>query len=243
MNKWLWLAVRTDAKILWVVLFVAPGFVVQAQQDNFVERSRCSTADIDAYADCRQANPLYGQHQQELSTDDATQSSGQLRGYVGGSLGAFFPDDEFADTSFGGSIFFGAEFNKNLGLEFETVFLGGGTELRSVDYSAWALFINPRFNLPLDADSQDAKINLYLSPGLGLSQSEIDFASDDFELEFEDETLFTVQVKLGIEFDISRTNSLFFQGRYVTQAAESSDAFRIFSGEFFSVEAGTKVSF
>ena len=252
---------KLDAKITVVtaIFSICPGLIAQAQEINSVEDYQlyCSSAayyyDVES-PECEKYKPVYEQQRQQESNDENSsptidnaeetpRSTQQVRGYIGGSLGAFFPDSDFGDTGFGGSIFLGANFNKNIGLELETILLGGGTELDIADYSAWALFINPRFNLPLDANSQDAKISLFLSPGIGISQAEIDI--DEFDLEAEDETRFTIQVKAGIEYNISRSNSIFVQGRYVTQTLGNSEYFSIdtYSNEFFSVEAGTKFSF
>ena len=242
---------KLDAKItvLTTIFSIFPGLIAQAQEINSVEDYQfyCSSAayyyDVES-PECEKYKPVYEQQRQQESNDvnssptrdnkETTSSTQQVRGYMGASLGAFFPDEELADTGFGGSIFLGANFNQYISLELEAGLLGGGTELDIADYSVWALFINPRFNLPLDANSQDAKVSLFVSPGIGISQAEIDI--DEFDLEVEDETRFTIQVKAGIEYDISRNNSLFLQGRYVTQTAENTI-------DFFSVEAGTKFTF
>ena len=241
-----------DAKItvLTTIFSICPGLVAQAQEINSVEDYQlyCSSAayyyDVES-PECEKYKPVYEQQRQQESndenfsptidnTEETTSSTQQVRGYAGVSFGAFFPDEELADTGFGGSIFLGADFNKYVGLELEAGLLGGGTELNIADYSVWALFINPRFSLPLDTNSEESKVTLFVSPGIGISQAEIDI--DEFDLEVEDETRFTIQVKAGIEYDISRSNSLFIQGRYTTQTAENTI-------DFFSIEAGTKFMF
>ena len=266
MNKLLrnTLASELDAKLTFLatVFSICPGLVVQAQEINSFEGDQldwCSTAyyDDDQNFECEQYKQIYEQQKQQEPDEDSnpsldnteedrpeeTNNSGQVRGYVGGSLGAFFPDSDFTEA-FGGSIFFGAEFNKNLGLELETILLGGITESEILDYSAWAVLINPRLIIPLDANSQDASFLFFLSPGIGVSQTEADLDFGDFQLEEEDETRFTIQVKLGLEYNISRSNSLFIQGRYLTQTTEDSVfVVDLFPNELFSIEAGTTFKF
>ena len=172
---------KLDAKItvLTTIFSICPGLLAQAQEINSVEDYQlyCSSAayyyDVQS-PECEKYKPIYEQQRQQEpneedssptidNAEESTSSTEQVRGYAGVSLGAFFPNEELTDTGFGGSIFLGANFNKYIGLELEAGLLGGGTELDIADYSVWALFINPRFNLPLDANSQDAKVSLFLS--------------------------------------------------------------------------------
>ena len=114
---------KLDAKITVVtaIFSICPGLVAQAQEINSVEDYQlyCSSAayyyDVES-SECEKYKPVYEQQRQQEpeqndevsptdSTEESTRSSEQVRGYAGVSLGAFFPNEELADTGFGGSIF------------------------------------------------------------------------------------------------------------------------------------------
>ena len=184
---------------------------------------------------CDQYEGIYGdklqqeldQRQKRRNTQPQTieEKANRIEPFIGGTIGAFFPTDEFANTGFGGSIFTGANFNRNIGADIEFGYLGGGTDFDDIDYSLWAIFIGPKFMLPLT--NKENSSYLYLTPGIGVSQAEVDV--DDIA-SFEDSTRFSYQGKLGISFPVSNRVESFAQARYAAQA--SGDTVDFFSSEF-----------
>ncbi len=154
-----------------------------------------------------------------------------IKPYLGGTLGVFFPDLDEANTGFGGSIFAGAKFNKNFGADLEFGLLGGGTDFEDVDYSVWALFVNPRLILPF-TDKKNSS-HLFFSPGIGISKAEVDLGNS---MSVEDDTRFTWQIKLGLSFPIADRYNSFAQVRYATQTEDNTI-------DFFSSEVGFSIEF
>ena len=206
------------------------------------------------------------------------------------------------DPGINGSVFGGLNFNKNLGAElefllgfgsadtddfnqgvddafgdlreqsaqFQAIDFTGGIET-DVDYSAFALYASPKFNLPISN-----RFNLFLSPGIGLSQTnvnyeadsdlrfartqgtgdpELDAELDSLEAEFDglndeintdrdsSKTGISFQIKAGASFQISETIGLFGQLRYVTLPTESNDEFETDSLNSFATQAGLTFNF
>ena len=107
------------------------------------------------------------------------------------------PDIEFSDpeydTTFLGSLFGGIKFTKSISADLEFLLALGGVDSDSLengfndfaaasgvegslstdgDFSAFAFYINPRFELPL---SKSGNFNVYITPGIGLSQTNVNF--------------------------------------------------------------------
>ena len=175
--------------------------------------------------------------------------------------GTEFPEGEYS-TGFSGSIFGGIKFTRNLAADVE-LYLGIGgldtddyddfvndpaNELLIVgeyesdgDYSAFAFYINPRFELPL---SESGSFSLYISPGIGISQTNVNFESEDEGVENirdidDSRTGFTYQVKGGATVAISETIGVFGQLRYTSLPTDDDvDTINI-----FATEAGLKFNF
>ena len=151
-----------------------------------------------------------------------------LSGYAGGSLGAFFPDENLfnaLENGFGGSIFIGGRWNRYLATDLEFTYIGGGTMFDDIDYSAWGLAINPRLIVPFNNNTNSASI--FVSPGIGVS------IVTDFSVA---ETDLTWQVKGGFTIPIGNKFNIILQGRYISQ----------FEGEdngAFGTELGFSVNF
>lgn len=183
----------------------------------------------------------------EKVTKDSIQNN-RIKGYVGGSLGAFFPTDDTEltfndevdlDTAIGGSLFAGAKFNRYFATDLEFMLLGGGTEFDDVDYSQWGIMINPRLILPLSKKKN--AVALFLSPGLGISKGEVDWDLFDDEddigsLAFEDDIRFAWQLKLGLSVPFGDRYSGFTQVRYVNPTGEK-------TVDIVSTEAGFAIEF
>lgn len=187
----------------------------------------------------------------EKVTKDITQNN-HIKGYVGGSLGAFFSTGDTesetfgeidSDTGFGGSLFAGAKFNRYFATDLEFMLLGGEAEPEffgnsdDLDYSQWGVLINPRFILPLS--KKENAVALFLSPGLGISQGEISLDFDDdgeFIFVSEDNIRFAWQVKLGISVPFGDRYSGFTQVRYVNPTGD-------LTADLVSTEAGFAIEF
>ncbi len=171
-------------------------------------------------------------------------------------------------TSFDGSIFGGIKFTKNIGadLEFLLAFGGISDDLENSinegiaanpdfaasgitaevdgDFSAFAFYINPRFELPL---GEDGKFSVYASPGIGLAQTNVnlnaDIVAEGQATSVTDEdasnTGITFQVKGGANYLISDTTGIFGQVRYANLPTEEG----LDSISIFGVETGLTFNF
>jgi hypothetical protein len=241
------MAIITPSKIAFAsLLVVANAALAQAQEINSYEDFKlyCSDAayqyDV-ASPDCDDYKPYYQERIQEEIQPQNTNPDlnkierrsikrNEVSGYAGLTLGAFFPDIDGADTGFGGSVFIGGRWNKYLATDLEFTYLGGGTDIDSVDYSAWGLAINPRFIIPFTEDNNSA--SFYISPGLGISSAE----AEVYNINIEDETRLTWQIKIGFTIPIQERYNVFLQGRYVNQFEED-------TVDFFGTEIGFSVNF
>jgi opacity protein-like surface antigen len=178
------------------------------------------------------------------------------------------PSDIDYSTGFAGSIFGGVKFNEMIAAELEFLLglgsgdtdgvnndyqdffgslsdslegtgvdLTGDFEAES-DYSAFAIYASPRFDLPISE-----KFSVFISPGVGLSQTNINLKTetdlsfsgegvpDDLQEQFdqfdqqvaaanqeidESTTGISFKIKAGAEFQISDTIEIFGQATYVT---------------------------
>ena len=194
--------------------------------------------------------------------------------YAGFSLGAGFPSGEidFANTeappaeysnSFVGSLLGGIKFSKNISADAEFLLVLGGINTDDFEdyandpangfntdgsfesdasYSAFAFYLNPRFELPLN---KSESFNLYLSPGIGLSQTIVTRSSEDSENQFLDDedisnTSFTYQIKGGASYLISDTIGVFGQLRYASLGTDESESDFPDDINFFSTEVGMR---
>ncbi len=179
--------------------------------------------------------------------------SNAISGYAGATIGVFFPDlDEDSDIftgnntdindGFGGSIFAGAKFNKYLATDLEfSSFVGDiDSDLDADDenYTVTSVFLNPRFILPLN--DQDNSLDLYLSPGIGISTliSRVEDEVGDFDrtTTIEDDTRFTWQVKGGASVPVSSKFSILGQLRYASQTGDNAI-------DYFGTELGVEFDF
>jgi opacity protein-like surface antigen len=189
-------------------------------------------------------------------------------GFAGGSSAteeeqAAFSSFDVGDTgeytnSFDGSLFGGIKFSQNISADLEFFLALGGLETEKVenlfrdngaegnvegDFSAVALYANPRFELPITGDD---KLSLYISPGIGLSQtnvnlkieglSSVDVPDEDTD---ESQTGISFQVKGGAEYQISDTMDIFAQARYVTLPTGGD----LDSINIFGLDGGLKFNF
>jgi opacity protein-like surface antigen len=179
--------------------------------------------------------------------------------YVGGSLGIFFPNfgdgyddsiDDAANDAFGGSFFGGYQFNKNLGVDLEFILVGGGfdeDELGAgtdddVDYSGWALMVNPRYTIPFTSNGSESKLSAFISGGIGLGDGKIDGTIQNVEYSGASGTSFAWQIKGGLGYKFTQQLDAFFQLRYLSITEIDSDIDDS-SLSFFSPEIGVKYSF
>jgi opacity protein-like surface antigen len=186
-------------------------------------------------------------------------------GFAGGSAATEEEEASFStlgagDTgeytnSFDGSLFGGIKFNKNISADLEFFLALGGLETESFqnllddrevagnvegDFSAFALYASPRFELPITGDD---KLSLYVSPGIGLSQANVNLTiegSDGFDDDTdESQTGISFQVKGGAEYQISDTIDIFAQARFNTlPTGEDLDSIKI-----FGIDGGLKFNF
>ena len=187
-------------------------------------------------------------------------------GLEGGIEGLEFDSPEY-NTAFLGNLFGGIKFTRNLAADLEFLLALGGVDTDSLDdafnsflneqevegsletdgdYSAFALYINPRFELPL---SSSGNFNVFASPGIGISQTNVNFEAqsdipaigDDNINEDEDasSTGVSFQIKGGASYAFSDTLGAFAQVRYITLPTD--DDFD--SINMFGADAGLKFNF
>ena len=152
----------------------------------------------------------------------------------------------------------------------DTVSVNGDFEA-DADYSTFALYLSPRFDLPISE-----RFGIFVSPGIGLSQTnvnyevdsdvsvnrtgssgnpeldaEFDETADEFNNTFEElntdrdssRTGVSFQIKAGASYQISNTIGIFGQVRYVTLPTESNDEFETDNLNSFSTQAGLTFNF
>lgn len=158
-----------------------------------------------------------------------------IQGYYGGiSGGVFLSPDPLGgrvdlNTGYGGSVFGGVKFPKNLSAEAEFIFALGGIdssdEISGVefdgDYNTFGLMINGRYDIPV---SEKGGFKLFVSPGIGLvrASQNIEVSNDDFPefgtLSSADisTTTFGFQLKAGASIPFGEKLQGFAQGRYMT---------------------------
>ena len=164
---------------------------------------------------------------------DKKVSQDNVHGYIGATIGGFFPDGgSFAadlNTGLGISLYGGVKFNRYIATDIEIAALAGTIDDSDIDYGVAALFINPKFMLPLD--DRDRGAFLFLSPGIGVSEANTNFDIDDLEVAVFDDSRFTWQIKAGISLPVSKRLSTFGQVRYASQTEED-------TVNFFGTEIG-----
>ena len=158
------------------------------------------------------------------------QSSKGTTGYLGATIGAFFPDADALDTGFGISLYGGAKFNQYFATDLEIDLLGGGTEISGIAYGVFAAFINPKFIFPFDKQENSASV--YFSPGIGISALGV----GDGDVTVNDDTRLTWQAKAGISVPVSRKLDILGQVRYASQFEED-------TVDFFGTEIGLNFEF
>jgi len=197
-------------------------------------------------------------------------------GFLSGSIedtAENLSDPEYSNA-FLGSIFGGVKFSKYISADLEFILGVGGANTDDLeadadadanftgdlsvdgDYAAFGLYLNPRFELPLDRRD---RLNLYLSPGLGISQTNVnlnfvnfDETSDvdpEFRGDFDASQLgISFQIKGGASFAIRDNIVIFAQARYVDFPTEdelnpNSVVTDLDPLNIFSTELGLKLRF
>lgn len=177
----------------------------------------------------QQTNPQQPRRRNVESEKNENDNEKGVSGYVGTTLGLFFPNEDFVNTGFGGNLYVGAKFNRYFATDLESVSIFGSTDYDD-NYWARGLFLNPRFILPFDNKADSS--SLYISPGIGISQA----VSIDDGYIYTDDVHFTWQIKGGLTFPLIRNLDLFGQLRYVSQTADD-------TVDFFGTEIGIDFQF
>jgi len=202
---------------------------------------------------------------------------GGVSGGLGFPDGGAFPDTDVEflpaveyTNGFIGSLFGGVKFSKNISIDGEFLLALGGLNDDDVqeaeatnedpddlvlddiniegDYSAVAFYINPRFELPVGE-----KFNLYLSPGIGISQTNVESTvtgintagTEVDNIDDDNRTAFSYQVKGGATYAINGYTSIFGQVRYVSMPTVDDDTNTndFDSLNIFATELGVKFNF
>jgi len=234
--------------ILTTVILSSPIGVFAQESKLPGEQTARLSSQLDYEADVRNKDSV----PRERRTRKEQKSNG-ISGYAGATLGVFFSDiDEDSDIflgndtdindGFGGSLFGGVKFNRNLATDLEFVAFAGdidsNLDVDEENYTVTSVFLNPRFILPLN--DKDNSLDLFLSPGIGFSTliSRVEDEVGDFDstTTIEDDTRFAWQVKGGASVPISSKFSILGQLRYASQTGD--DAI-----DYFGTEVGVEFNF
>lgn len=175
------------------------------------------------------------------------------------------------NNSFDASLFGGIKFTDNISADLEFLLALGGIDTEDTnnvfrdllaeqgtdvdasfdaDFNAFALYANPRFELPI---TKEKKLSLYISPGIGVSQTNANISLDSVEglsaaqlrdvnaqvERDESQTGISFQVKGGAEYQVSDTMDIFAQARYVTLPTGG----ELDSIKIFGLDTGLKFNF
>ncbi|MEO1670437.1 MAG: outer membrane beta-barrel protein, partial [Cyanobacteria bacterium J06631_2] len=222
---------------------------------DYLEQCIPESEDDELNPECdrlKEANDAVEEEEEDVAETEP-EPENSIGGYVGITLGVFFPDidessevfagdnTDIGDAAFGSSIFAGISFSRYLATDIELSALIGDIDSdldEDEGYVLGAFFLNPRFSLPLGSDRNS--LALFLSPGIGISQltSSLEDEVDDFDRTtfIEDDIRFTWQVKGGVSVPVSRKFSVLGQLRYASQTGD--DAI-----DYFGAELGASFNF
>ena len=209
-------------------VFPLPNSCIHAEGSEEYKNSECHLSS----ADENNQNSIIAQRRTRTSRS-ANQKT--IQGYYGGiSGGAFLSPDPLGglvdlNTGYGGSVFGGIKFPKNLSAETEFIFAFGGIDSSDEisgakfdgDYNTFGLMINGRYDIPL---SEKNNFSLFVSPGIGFvrASQNLEVSSEDFAefgtLSSADisSTTLGFQLKAGASMPFSEKLQGFAQGRYIT---------------------------
>lgn len=223
------------------LLVVANAALAQAQEINSYEDYQLYCSDAAYQYDvaspyCDDYKPYYQERiQEEIQPQNTNPDVNKIErrsirrndvyGYAGLTLGAFYPDNEDAETGGGSVLFVGGRWNRYFATDLEIIRFVGAEELFDPDYYVWAFTINPRLIIPFNNNYNSATI--FVSPGVGVS------IVTDF---YDSETSLAWQVKGGFTIPIGNKFNIILQGRYISQFEEEAEG-------AVSTELGFSVNF
>ena len=227
--------------------FTSSNFCSQDELSEVDKNSECHLSS----ANENEKNLVVAQRRRTRSSRSANQKT--IQGYYAGiSGGAFLSPDPLGgqidlNTGYGGSVFGGVKFPKNLSAEAEFLFAFGGVDSTGDlsglqfdgDYNSLGLMVNGRYDFIL---SDENNFSLFVSPGIGFirASQNVDLSSGDEEfaglgtLSSLDTSTTTLgfQLKAGASIPFNERLRGLAQGRYITNGFST-----------LSLEGGVSYSF
>ena len=186
--------------------------------------TECSNFNVDYQEDDKVA-------QTRRTRTRRTRRSRDSKYYVGGNIAPFFPfgdslNGDDLDIGFGGGIFGGYKFTKNISAEIEVFDYFGGSETDDLGYNYFGATANGVYRYYIDPGSSDS---LYVFAGLGIgigvANETGDVADDRDDAGFDtSETGFLLQGKGGVGYPVSDKVDLFAQTKFFSIFIDGEDA-------------------
>lgn len=159
---------------------------------------------------------------QRTRTRRTRSSRNDKKFYVGTNVGILFPFSDNINVGFAPpNIFGGYKFNKYISADAEFFYYLGGTDFvrvdnnEDIDYFAFGFLFNPRFTYSFSKKSNS--IYAFVSPGIGYGR--VNFSEGVTDLDG-----FTLQIKWGAGFPISKKLDVIGQMRYINVFNEGENA-------------------
>ena len=229
--------------VLAIVLAMGFPLVAQANSDKKVDANKYENYEVSCNSSnqCSNFDVSYEQSDDDKVAQTRRTRTRRTRGgndskiYVGGSLAPFFPFDGELDIGFGGGIFAGYRFTRNISVEIDVYdYFGGLDEEDEVDgididddsgYNLFGAAANGIYRLYLNPnESRSLYVFAGLGVGIGVSSTTGDLADalDDAGLDTAD-TGFLLQGKGGVGYPITDNIDLFGQTRFFRIFVEGED--------------------
>ncbi len=206
-----------------LAIILAMGFptIAQAEETNKYENyqvacdksAECSNFDVNYE---QQADAEQVAQTRRTRTRRTRRSSRDSKLHIGGHLAPFFPFDGELDVGFGGGIFGGYKFTKNLSLEIDVYDYFGGTEVDDLGYNLFGAAASGVYRYYVKPNSSRSPyIFAGLGVGIGIANATGDVADDaDDEGIDTSATGFLLQGKGGVGYPITDSIDLFGQTRF-----------------------------
>ncbi|MGB5636853.1 MAG: outer membrane beta-barrel protein [Waterburya sp.] len=217
--------------VLAIVLAMGFPMAVQAKDTNKYEnyqvacdsRSECSNFDVN-YEQQSDGDQLA--QSRRTRTRRTRRRSRDSKFHIGGHLAPFFPFDGESNVGFGGGIFGGYKFTKNVSLDIDVYDYFGGTEVDDLGYNLFGAAASGVYRYYLKPnDSKSLYIFAGLGVGVGVSNATGDVADNLDDAGFDtSETGFLLQGKGGVGYPISEKIDLFGQTRFFNIFLDGDDA-------------------
>jgi len=221
-----------NIKITTLAIILAMGFplAAKAQETNNYEDYQVT---CDSIAECREFEVNYEQQSEEDNVAQSrrtrsrrTRRSRDSKFHIGGHLAPFIPFDDELDVGFGGGVFAGYKFTKNLIAEIDIFDYFGGSEVDDLGFNHFGAAVSGVYRYHINSNSSRSPyIFAGLGIGVGVTSATGDVADDLDDAGFDtSETGFLLQGKGGVGYPITNKIDLFGQTRFFNIFLDDDDA-------------------